>query len=115
MAAPSKLSLPQAARDDGWRSTRNPDLLLLLLVMCCCRRLCCFIRREVAELKARGHDEAWVPQSQVYQMLQRQMAELNAQLEARGKQLVAVSHERDELLRHFETKQATAEVGVAHA
>jgi hypothetical protein len=69
--------------------------------------LCC---RELAELEARGHDESWVPQSEAYQLVPRQLADLNAQLEARAKQLAAMQHERDELLRHFENKQAAAEV-----
>jgi hypothetical protein len=52
----------------------------------------------------------WVPQSETYALVQRHVADLTAQLDARTKQLAALTHERDELARHVEAKQAAAEV-----
>lgn len=52
-------------------------------------------------------------QSSLYQLAQKQLAEAGQQLEARSKALAALQHEKDELLRHFEAKQAKDEVWAA--
>lgn len=46
----------------------------------------------------------------MYKLAQTQLAEAHAQLEARAKQLAALQHDKDELLRHVETKSQQAEV-----
>jgi hypothetical protein len=52
-----------------------------------------------------------VPQSNLYKLAQAQLAEAHGQLESRAKQLAALQHDKDELLRHVETKAQQAEVG----
>jgi hypothetical protein len=47
----------------------------------------------------------------MYKLSQAQLAEAHSLLEARAKQLAALQHDKDELLRHVETKAQQAEVG----
>jgi hypothetical protein len=51
-----------------------------------------------------------VSQSGLYQLAQQQLTDAAQQLEARGKAVAAIQHERDELLRHFEAKTTQMEV-----
>lgn len=67
-------------------------------------------RRDLAETKARVGDESWVTQSELYRLVQRQLAETAAQLDARCKALAGLQRDNDELRRQFETKQSKEEV-----
>lgn len=67
--------------------------------------------RELEEVQSRNGDESWVPQSSMFKLAQAQLAEAHSLLEARAKQLAALQHDKDELLRRVETKAQQAEVG----
>lgn len=61
-------------------------------------------------MKDRVGDEPWVMQSELYRLVQRQLSETAAQLDARCKALAALQDDNDKLRRQFETKQTKEEV-----
>jgi len=72
--------------------------------------LCRAVPRELSELQSRRGDESWVADTELYKQAGRKLADAQAQLEARGKQLVALQHEKDALMRHADNKAAAVEV-----
>ncbi|KAG2423091.1 hypothetical protein HXX76_002316 [Chlamydomonas incerta] len=65
-------------------------------------------RRELAEAAARVGDEAWVPSTRTYALMQQQAAALGEALAARSRELEALARERDDALQQAEGRASLA-------
>ncbi|PNW73273.1 hypothetical protein CHLRE_14g625802v5 [Chlamydomonas reinhardtii] len=65
-------------------------------------------RRELAEAAARVGDEAWVPSTRTYALMQQQAAALGEALAVRSRELEALARERDEAMQQAEGRASLA-------